>query len=73
MAFVSSFIITTKIWDCNEQNRYSSLDGGTSIGTINNFETRQKNSKGGEIYIMTSSKPTSNNVIESSDTVASGK
>ncbi|MFZ0515160.1 MAG: hypothetical protein WAM14_26420 [Candidatus Nitrosopolaris sp.] len=37
---------------------------GTGIGTINNFETRHQNSKGGEYYILTSSKPTSKKFIE---------
>jgi hypothetical protein len=39
------------------------VDDGAGISTINNFETRHQNSKGGEYYILTS-KPTSKKFIE---------
>jgi hypothetical protein len=64
LEFVSSFIITTKVEGCNEQNSYSSLDS-TGISTINNItEIRHQNSKGDEKYIMTSSKQASDKVLE---------
>ena len=48
------------------------MDDGIEISTTNSFETRHQR-KGGENYILTSSKPTSKKVIETLTTNSSKK